>query len=150
MSFNPFRKKDGKPKDLAEPYRKIKHSWHQNHIAYRDVLGFDDERKRFVLDRSTMVQSDVVPDDLLIDGEKWKWFQTTIELPKIPDTRVEVEGEDEVTYLNPTPITYNLYYESDAINNASTGEFRSKIINPMTLALIVGVGIVLMIFVLFR
>ena len=137
-------------KDLGEPFRKLKHRWHFKHIAYRDVLGFDEERKRFLLRRFTIEQSEVVPDDLLIDGEKWKWFQTPLELPTVPDKRVEVEDGIEKEYLNPTPISYNLYYESDAINNASLGEFRSKVINPTTLALIIGAGVVILIFMLFR
>lgn len=142
--------KERKPKkDMFQFFRNLKDKWHSNHIAYRDVLTFDEERKRFHLNRYTIAQYEVVPDDLLIDGEKWKVFQTPLELPQMGDTRTEV-GEDGVehTYLNPTPISWNLYYESDALNDASTGEFRSKIINPMVLALIIGGGILLLLLML--
>ena len=136
--------------DLGKPFRGIKDKWHREHIAYRDVLDFDTERVRYVLNRSTIGQSDVVPVDLLIDGEKWKVFQTPLELPTVPDTRTEVDDDGvEHTYLNPTPITYNLYYESNALNDASVGEFKAKIINPLVLALIIGGGILMLLLLLF-
>lgn len=133
-----------KPKrDLVQPFRDLKSKWHFKHIAYRDILDWDAERQRLILDRKTIEQSEVEPIDLLVDGEKWKVFRTPLELPTVPDTRVEVDEDGvEHTYLNPTPISYNLYNESDVLNQASTGEFRTKIINPLTLAIILGVGFV--------
>ena len=136
-------------KDMFQFFRRLKDKWHSNHIAYRDVLDFDEERKRFQLNRYTIAQYEITPDDLLIDGEKWKVFQTPLKLPRMDDTRTEVDEDGtEHTYLNPTPISWNLYYESDALNDASTGEFRSKIINPMILALIIGGGILLLLLML--
>lgn len=142
--------KERKPKkDMLQFFRNLKDKWHSNHIAYRDVLDFDEERKRFQLNRHTIAQYEITPDDLLIDGEKWKVFQTPLELPKMDDTRTEMDEDGvEHTYLNPTPISWNLYYESDALNDASTGEFRSKLLNPMVLALIIGGGILLLLLML--
>lgn len=142
-----FWKKEPNEKrtDLVQPFREVKHKWHSNHTAYRDVLDWDDAKKRFILNRSTIAQCDVVPSDLMVDGDKWRVFQTPLELPTIPDERTEIEEDgEEHTYLNPTPISYNLYYESDILNQAITGEFRSKVINPLVLAVIIGVGIVLL------
>ena len=135
---------------LVRLCRELRAKWHDEHIAYRDVLDFDAKRKRFVLNRTTIVQKDVVADDLIVDDNKWRVFQTPLALPSGPDTRVEVEDGVEKVYLNPTPISFNLYYESDTLNNASAGEFRSKLLNPMVLALIIGGGILFLILLLFR
>ena len=116
-------------------------------MAYRDILVYDLVRKRYVLNRNTIEQNQVVPDDLKIDGEKYRYFKTQIAMPEYSDTRIEIEDGVEVTYLNPTPITDKLYYDSDALNNASSGEFRNKILSPMVMAVLIGVSIVM--FVMF-
>lgn len=145
MTDEPTKEKKKQDFILVRAFRELRAKWHDEHIAYRDVLGFDDERKRFILNRSTIVQKDIVADDLQVDNEKWKVFQTPLELPNVPDTRVEIEDGVEKVYLNPTPISYNLYYESDTLNNASAGEFRSRILNPMVLAVVIGVGVLFLI-----
>lgn len=135
-----------KRKDFFQPFRNLRARWHDNHTAYRDTLDFDSERVRYVLNRETIVQSDIVPVDLQVDGDRWRVFRTPLELPSVPDTRVEVdENGVEHVYLNPTPISYNLYNESDALNEAATGEFRAKIINPMVLAIVIGLGVLFLI-----
>ena len=137
----------GQKMDLLEPFRRLKSWWHHRHMAYRDILVYDLVRKRYVLNRNTIEQNQVVPDDLKIDGEKYRYFKTQIAMPEYSDTRIEDEDGVEVTYLNPTPITDKLYYDSDALNNASSGEFRNKILSPMVMAVLIGVAIVM--FVMF-
>lgn len=118
-------------------------------MAYRDMLVYNPTTERYTINTWTIEQSDVSPDDLKIDGEKWRVFKTPLELPEVPETRTEIdENGEEHVYLNPTPISWNLYYESDTINNASVGEFRSKIINPLILAILIGGGILFLIFML--
>jgi len=120
-------------------------------MAYRDILVYNPTTDRFSINTMTIEQSEVNSHDLLIDGEKWRVFKTYLELPSVPETRTEIdENGEERVYLNPTPISWNLYNESDTINEASTGEFRSKIINPLVLALLIGGGILFLLFIFMR
>ena len=136
-----------KKTDLLEPFRKVKSWWHKRHMAYRDVLVYDALRHRYVLNRATLEQNQIVPDDLKIDGEKYRYFKTSLQMPSVPDTRIEEIDGVEIEFLNPTPISDNLYQESDILNEACMGEFRNKILSPMVLAALIGVGIVM--FVMF-
>lgn len=134
-------------KDILQPFRKLIDWWHKRHMAYRDVLAYDLQGHRYILNRNTIEQNQVTPTDLMIDGEKWKVFKTFLTLPTVPDTRTETdENGEETVYLNPTPISWNLYNESDTLYQARTGEFRPKIINPLFLALIIGIGALLLLF----
>lgn len=119
-------------------------------MVYRDVLAYDLSKGRFILNRNTINQNQIVADDLHIDGEKWRYFKTFLELPSVPATRTVIEDGEEKTYYNPTPISWKLYYESDVLNDAAVGEFKNKLLNPMVLAIILGIGAVCILFMLFR
>ena len=138
------------PKDPAQPFRRVRSWWHNRHMVYRDVLAYDLSKGRFILNRNTINQNQIVADDLHIDGEKWRYFKTFLELPSVPATRTVIEDGEERVYYNPTPVSWNLYYESDVLNDAAVGEFKNKLLNPMMLAIILGIGAVCILFMLFR
>ena len=138
---------NGKKKDLLEPFRKLKSWWHKRHMAYRDVLAYDLARHRYILNRNTLEQNQITPDDLFIDNERYRYFKTSLALPCVPVTRIEEIDGVQYEFHNPTPISDNLYNESDALNDASMGEFRNKVLSPMILAGMIGVAIVM--FVMF-
>lgn len=140
---------NGKKKDLLEPFRKVKSWWHKKHMAYRDILAYDPVRHRYILNRSTLEQTQITPEDLFIDNERYRYFKTSLELPSEPDTRIEEIDGVEMEFLNPTPISDNLYNESDVLNDACLGEFRNKVLSPMVLAIALGIGVVMVLMFFF-
>lgn len=135
-------------RDLAQTLRRIRDRWHRRHTVVRDTLRYDEARGRYILDRHTTTQAEVLPGDLLVDGDRWRVFSTSETIPEMADTRTVLEDGVEVTYLNPTATSDKLYHDSDALNQASAGEFKDHVINPLVLALLIGGGILFMIFVL--
>lgn len=137
-------------KDILQPFRKLRAWYHGEHEIYRDVLSYDDTRQRYIINRTTVTRDDVKPDDLPITGEKWRFFRTDLIPPFRQVTRKEIIDGVEVEYLNPTAISYNLYYECNALNDAVAGNLKSKLMNPLVLAVLIAGGIAILLFVLMK
>lgn len=144
-----FRRKK-EHKDLLQPFRRFISNLKGNHEIYRDVLTFDEERQRYIINRTTVIREDVAPDDLPITGEKWRFFRTDLKPPCRMEKRKEIVDGEEVEFLNPSAISYNLYYESNAINEALAGEFKPKLLNPLVLAVLIAGGVAVLILFLMR
>ena len=77
-----------------QPFRDFKSWYHNRHQAYRDVLTYDAERNRYIMNRSTITQNEVRPVDLAITGDKYHVFYTDMPAPPHEETRIECrDGE---------------------------------------------------------
>lgn len=132
--------------DLLQPFRRVRAWYHDKHQIYRDILTYDVERNRYVCHRSTLVQTDVRPDDLAVTGDKWHYFMTDMDAP--PHEEIRTEERDGVVYVfhNLSAIALDHYAESDDLVNSQTGEFKEKLINPLLLAVLLTAGVGLLIF----
>lgn len=135
------QKAKGPHKDILQPFRRLYAKWHGHHEIYRDVLTYDEARQRYIINRVTVTRDEVAPDDLPITGEKWRFFRTDLTPPYRQEKRTEVIDGVEVEFLNPSAISYNLYYESNVINEALAGEFKPKLMNPLILAVLIVGGV---------
>lgn len=135
-------------KDILDPFRKVRAWYNQRHEVYRDVLTYDELRHRYIITRTTITKEDVQPDDLPITGDQWHYFRTDLVPPFRAEKRTETIDGVEYDFLNPSAISYNLYMESNAINEALSGEFKPKLMNPLVLAVLIAGGFAVLLFFL--
>lgn len=140
--------------DAGQIFRDIASWWHFKHIAYRDVLTFDQERNRYVIQRTTVRMSDIKPDDLPVTGEKYHYFITDLKAPERQESRTEtVVLEDgttiDVEYLNTSAVSNYLYMVNNDINEALAGQFKPAGINPYVLWGLVGLAVIFGVWYLF-
>lgn len=131
-----------------QPFRNVRAWYHDKHQVYKDIMEYDAERNRYVLHRSTLVQTDILPDDLAVSGDKWHYFRTDMIAP--PHEEVRTEERDGVTYVfhNLSAIALDHYGLSNDLIDSQVGEFKEKLINPLVLAVAVVAGVSLLIFFL--
>ena len=132
--------------DLLQPFRRVRAWYHDGHQVYRDFLTYDAERGRYVMNRETVTQLDVKPDDLGVTGDKWHYFQTNVDMPPHEETRIEERDGVKYVFHNLSAIALDHYGMSDDLINSQTGEFKDKLINPLVLAILIVAGIGLLVF----
>lgn len=130
-------------------FRDIKSWWHYRHDAYRDVLEYDEEHKRYKIVRTTISARDFRPVDLPVSGHKYRVFYTDLEAPTREETRKEVIDGVEYEFQNPTAISHYLYMVNNDINNSIKGDFKKNELNPLFFLIALGVGAVLLIYFIF-
>lgn len=125
-------------------------SWfYYRHDAYREVLFYDEENNRYKIERTTITARDFRPVDLPVQGHKYRVFYTDLAPPFREETRIEERNGEKVEFLNPTAVSNYLYMINNDINNAIKGDFKNPGINPLIMLAILGVGAVILIYVLF-
>lgn len=129
--------------------RDIKSWWHYRHDAWRDTLFYDEEHKRYRIERETISARDFRPVDLPVTGHKYRVFYTDLEAPFREETRTEVIDGVEYVFRNPTAISNNLYLINNDINDSISGDFKRTTINPLYVLAIMGVGACVLIYLLF-
>lgn len=142
---------DGDPLQI---FRDIASWWHFKHIAYRDVLTYDQDRNRYVIHRQTLRMRDINPDDLPVTGQKYHFFRTDLKAPERQETRVETitldDGQQvEVEYLNTSATSNYLYMVNNDINDALAGQFKPAGINPYILWGLIGLAVLFGVWYLF-
>lgn len=140
--------------DPGQIFRDIASWWHFKHIAYRDVLTYDEERNRYVIHRTTLRMRDILPDDLPITGEKYRFFRTELVAPERQESRIETVTLDdgsqiEVEYLNTSAISNYLFMVNNDINESLAGQFKPSGINPYILAGLIGMAVLFGVWYLF-
>lgn len=140
--------------DPGQIFRDIASWWHFKHIAYRDVLEYDEQRNRYVIHRTTRRMKDILPDDLPITGQKYHFFRTELQAPPRQETRVETIVLDDgstvdVEYLNTSATSNYLYMINNDINDALAGQFKPAGINPLILWGMVGLAVLFGVWYLF-
>ena len=140
--------------DAGQIFRDISSWWHFKHIAYRDVLTYDVERNRYVIERTTVRMRDIKPDDLPVTGEKYHFFRTELVAPERQESRTEsVILEDgsqvDIEYLNTSAVSNYLYMVNNDINEALAGQFKPSGINPYVLWGLVGLAVIFAVWYLF-
>lgn len=129
--------------NAGQIFRDIKSWWHFRHQAWRDVLTYDPEKKRYRLDRHTLIMKDINPDDLAVTGAKYHYFYTDLEPPERHEKRVEVDEEGNThEFLNTSAVSNYLYMVNNDINDAMAGTFTNKPINPVVVGVIIVLAIV--------
>lgn len=140
--------------DAGQIFRDIGSWWHFKHIAYRDVLTFDTERNRYVIERTTVRMSDIKPDDLPVTGDKYHFFRTELVAPERQESRTETvileDGSQvDIEYLNTSAVSNYLYMVNNDINEALAGQFKPSGINPYVLWGLVGLAVIFAVWYLF-
>lgn len=133
-------------------FRDIKSWWHYRHQAWRDVLYYDEETKRYRLERHTLYMRDINPNDLAVTGQKYHYFYTDLVPPERHEIR-EVEDEDgnKHQYLNTSASSNYLYMVNNDINDAMAGTFKNSALNPKVIVGMVVAGIImLVVFIFFK
>lgn len=130
-------------------FRDIKSWWHYRHDAYRDVLEYDEENKRYKIVRETISARDFRPVDLPITGHKYRVFYTDLEAPPREETRKEEINGVVYEFQNPTAISNYLYMVNNDINNSVKGDFKRTEINPLILFIALGAGAIMLIYFIF-
>lgn len=130
-------------------FRDIRSWWHYRHDAYRDVLIYDEEHNRYIIQRETISARDFRPVDLPIRGHKYRVFYTDLEPPFREETRIEEIDGVKYEFLNPTAVSNYLYMVNNDINNSIKGDFKSSQLNPLIMLALLGVGAVVLIYLLF-
>lgn len=124
-------------------FRDIKSWWHFRHQAWKDVLYYDEETKRYRLERHTIYMRDIEPDDLAVTGQKYHYFYTDLKPPERQEKRVVVDEEgNEREYLNTSAASNYLYMINNDINDAMAGTFKNSALNPKVIAMFIVVAIV--------
>ena len=123
--------------------------WYYRHDAFRETLNYDDTNNRYRLDRETITAREFRPVDLPVSGRKYRVFYTDLEPPFREETRKETIDGVEYEFLNPTAISNNLYMVNNDINNSIKGDFKTPGINPLIMLALLGVGAVILIYMLF-
>lgn len=133
-------------------FRDIRSWWHFRHQAWRDVLYYDEENKRYRLERHTLTMREITPVDLAVTGQKYHYFYTDLQPPERHEKRV-VEDEDgnKHEYLNTSAASNYLYMINNDINDAMAGTFKNSALNPKVIVgLIVGGIILAVMFFVFK
>lgn len=124
-------------------FRDIRSWWHFRHQAWRDVLTYDPEKKRYRLDRNTLIMRDINPEDLAVTGSKYHYFYTELEAPERHEKRTEVDGDgNKHEYLNTSATSNYLYMVNNDINDAMAGTFTNNNVNPLVVGGLIVVAIV--------
>ena len=140
--------------DPGQIFRDISSWWHFKHIAYRDVLTYDPERNRYVIERTTVKMRDILPDDLPVTGQKYHFFRTDLVAPERQESRIETitldDGQQvEVEYLNTSAVSNYLWMVNNDINDCLAGQFKPNGINPYILWGLVGLAVLFGVWYLF-
>lgn len=136
--------------NAGQIFRDIKSWWHFRHQAWLDVLTYDADLKRYRLDRHTCTMRDIQPEHLAVTGQKYHYFTTELVPPERHEKRVVVDEDgNEHVFLNTSAVSNYLYMVNNDINDAMAGTFTNKVLNPMIVALLVGVAIVGVVLFLF-
>lgn len=129
---------------IKQKYRNWKSKKHYEHDAYRDFLTYDEQSERFSIDRQTVKQQDIHPDDKLVTNDSYHYFNTDIP----PQPRVV---KDDQGFTPCTPIDdYQYTQNNDIIDSLLAMIKPSANKNSIILAVLAGVGVVVVGFILMR
>lgn len=146
-TFGRFIKRCGHYISVGNPnqiFRDIKSWWHFRHQAWRDVLYYDEETKRYRLERHTLYMRDINPNDLAVTGQKYHYFYTDLQPPERHEKRTVVDEDgNEHEFLNTSASSNYLYMVNNDINDAMAGTFKNSAFNPKVVAIMVVVAIVM-------
>lgn len=124
---------------MKQAIRYWKSENHLNTNAWFDVLSWDEENKRYRLDRTTCKERDVPGYVLPVTGDKHHYLTVMF---KLPDRAVK---KDNGCY-HTSAISNYLYYRSNAINDAMASVWKPRAINLKAL-IIVGIGGVIAVYI---
>lgn len=127
----------------------IKSWWYYRHDGYRDVLFYDEENKRYKIERTTISVRQFRPEDLPIVGKKYRRFYTDLEAPFREETRKEVIDGVEYEFQNPTAISNYLFMVNNDLNDAIKGDLKKNEFNPLIMLALFGIGAVILVYFLF-
>lgn len=126
---------------IKKTVRDIRSDMHYNSNAWIDVLSYDDDTKRYRLDRSTVKEFEVPPQMLRVSEDNHHYLTCAFPIPPREIMR------DDGTYRT-NAITNYLYYISNPINKALEWLYKPKRVDSKAL-IIVGVGAAIVIYVLY-
>ena len=125
--------KDG---DIKQLFRDRASYKHYNKRAYNDTLSYDEENKRYVLDRKTVKMKKIEPSDLAVTGEKYHYFNTELK----PPVRMERDAEG---YVNTSAISNYQYMVNNDINDSMASRWKGK---PIDVKVLLIAGAVVIVF----
>lgn len=120
---------------IKQKYRNWKSKKHYEHDAYIDILDYDLDAERFILDRSTVKQQDIKPNDKLVTNDTYHYFNTP--LPPQPRQVKDAQG-----YTLCTPIDdYQYTKNNDIIESLLAIIKPGANKNTIILAILGGLGV---------
>lgn len=119
---------------IKQKFRNWKSKKHYEHDAYRDILTYDEQAERFTIDRTTVKQEDIQPDDKIVTNDTYHYFNT----PLPPQPRQVKNGP----YTLCTPIDdYQYCQNNDIIESLLAIIKPGANKNTIILAILGGVGV---------